>query len=76
MKSPVCEEHGARIEIESTEGRGATFRMVLPADPAAAVDSWATSQARNQSGLGGGMCSTNAGRAESEKSGPYRDDDA
>jgi signal transduction histidine kinase len=29
----VVEQHGGRISVESEEGRGATFRVALPAMP-------------------------------------------
>lgn len=38
----VVEEHGGRIMLESVEGRGCTFRVVLPADAGAAIDPSAT----------------------------------
>jgi signal transduction histidine kinase len=38
----VVEEHGGRITLESVEGRGCTFRVVLPADAGAAIDPSAT----------------------------------
>lgn len=44
----IAEEHNGRISLESGDGRGATFRLVLPADTATAVDPSATAQARNQ----------------------------
>jgi two-component system NtrC family sensor kinase len=34
----VVEEHRGRIKVESTEGQGATFRMILPADTTTMVD--------------------------------------
>lgn len=42
----IAEEHGGRIKVESIEGRGATFRLTLPADLAVAVDPSATAHAR------------------------------
>lgn len=65
----VCEDHGGRIEIESTEGRGATFRMIIPVDPAAGIDPSATSQTRNQSGFGSGLGPTSSGGAENVRPG-------
>jgi signal transduction histidine kinase len=38
----VVEEHGGVITLESAEGKGATFRMVLPADPHRPIDPSAT----------------------------------
>jgi signal transduction histidine kinase len=34
----VVEEHRGRIRVESTEGQGATFRMLLPADTTELID--------------------------------------
>ncbi len=46
----VVEEHGGRIFLESVENKGATFRIVLPADPNAAIDPSATFAQRQNSG--------------------------
>jgi len=61
----VCEEHGGRIEIESTEGKGAMFRMILPADPGSVIDPSATSQDKGQSGARTGLGPSTTGGAES-----------
>jgi two-component system, NtrC family, sensor kinase len=42
----VAEEHGGRVMLESAEGRGATFRIVIPADAGAVGDPSATSATR------------------------------
>jgi two-component system, NtrC family, sensor kinase len=34
----VVEEHQGRIRVESTEGQGATFRIILPADTSTIID--------------------------------------
>jgi len=65
----VCEEHGGRIEIENTEGKGATFRMIFPADPNAAIDPSATSQAKGQAGGRTGLGPSTSGGAESVEPG-------
>lgn len=38
----VAEEHRGSISLESDEGRGSTFRMMVPADPLAQIDPSAT----------------------------------
>jgi signal transduction histidine kinase len=38
----VAEDHGGRIVLESVEGRGATFRLIMPADASSLVDPSAT----------------------------------
>lgn len=38
----VVEEHGGRITLESAEGKGCTFRIVLPADAGRAIDAGET----------------------------------
>ncbi len=48
----VAEDHGGRIELDSIEGRGATFRIMIPLDTAQSVDPSATAASR---GLGGGQ---------------------
>jgi signal transduction histidine kinase len=48
----VAEEHGGRIALESAEGKGATFRLVLPADLSAMTDPSATDQSRQSMGTG------------------------
>jgi len=42
----IAEEHGGKITVESVEGRGATFRITLPADVGAAIDPSATSASK------------------------------
>lgn len=42
----VADEHGGRILLESEEGRGATFRIILPADATSVADPSATSASR------------------------------
>jgi signal transduction histidine kinase len=34
----VVEEHRGRIRVESTEGQGATFRIILPGDSGTMID--------------------------------------
>ena len=46
----VCEDHGGKIIAESSEGRGCTFWMLLPADGGVAIDPSATSLPRVQGG--------------------------
>lgn len=56
----IVEEHAGRIFLESVENKGATFRVVLPADPHAAIDPSATfaqrqnAATRSPFGLGDG----------------------
>ncbi len=38
----VVQEHGGTLTLESAEGKGATFRLVLPADPHRPIDPSAT----------------------------------
>ena len=38
----IVEEHGGRISIESVEGKGATFRVLLPAEVGVVLDPSAT----------------------------------
>lgn len=38
----IAEEHAGSLSVESDEGRGATFRLVLPIDPDRAIDPSAT----------------------------------
>lgn len=38
----IAEDHGGRIVLESAEGKGACFRMVLPVDPQGKADPAAT----------------------------------
>jgi len=42
----IAEEHGGSIALESVEGRGATFRLTLPADPGSKLDPSATASSR------------------------------
>ncbi|MDX2131058.1 MAG: ATP-binding protein [Planctomycetota bacterium] len=42
----VAEDHGGRIVLESTEGRGATFRILIPADAHGMGDPSATAASR------------------------------
>lgn len=42
----IAEEHAGTIVLETTEGKGATFRMVLPADAREMIDPSATAQSR------------------------------
>ncbi|MBL9001294.1 MAG: FHA domain-containing protein [Phycisphaerae bacterium] len=48
----VAEEHGGRIALDSAEGKGATFRLFLPADLTAMNDPSATAQNRQSMGAG------------------------
>jgi signal transduction histidine kinase len=34
----ITEEHNGRIEVHSVEGKGATFRVLLPADASRTID--------------------------------------
>lgn len=43
----VAEEHGGKLTLESTEGKGATFRIILPADAAATGDPSATAHSKH-----------------------------
>jgi two-component system, NtrC family, sensor kinase len=42
----VAEEHGGRIVLESEEGKGAMFRIIIPADATRVADPSATSASR------------------------------
>lgn len=42
----VVEEHGGRLILESSEGKGATFRLLIPADLTAMTDPSATAASR------------------------------
>lgn len=46
----VAEEHGGRIEVESAEGHGATFRLLLPADVSGGIDPSATASQKPGAG--------------------------
>jgi chemotaxis protein histidine kinase CheA len=46
----VVEEHRGAILVESEEGKGATFRMFLPADATNAQDPSATAASRTAAG--------------------------
>jgi signal transduction histidine kinase/pSer/pThr/pTyr-binding forkhead associated (FHA) protein len=49
----IAEEHGGTITLETQEGKGATFRITLPADARDMIDPSATAQSRNLSGPSG-----------------------
>lgn len=49
----VAEDHNGRIVVESVEGRGATFRIILPGDAVATGDPSATAHSRNTGAQGG-----------------------
>ncbi len=46
----IAEEHGGKITLDTQEGKGATFRITLPADARDMIDPSATAQSRNLSG--------------------------
>jgi len=46
----VAEDHGGLLIIESDEGKGSIFRMLVPADPLAAIDPSATTGERDGGG--------------------------
>lgn len=54
----IVEEHRGRIRLESQQGRGATFTVLLPAESAKSLDPSATTVTRAQGALG-----SEAGRA-------------
>ena len=43
----IIEQHQGTIVLESAEGKGATFRMTLPADPGATLDPSATAHTKS-----------------------------
>jgi len=43
----IVEEHGGRILVESAEGKGATFTIVLPAETTISIDPSATADTRH-----------------------------
>ncbi|MEM8758005.1 MAG: ATP-binding protein, partial [Planctomycetota bacterium] len=43
----IIEDHRGEIWVEDTRGTGATFRVVLPADPASLIDPSATASAKD-----------------------------
>lgn len=47
----IIEDHHGQIRVEKTEGGGATFRVILPADPAQLIDPSATAASRTQSSV-------------------------
>lgn len=46
----VAEDHGGKLRIESDEGKGSTFRIIVPADPVALIDPSATTGDRDMPG--------------------------
>ena len=45
----IAEEHGGKITLDTQEGKGATFRITLPADARDMIDPSATAQSRSLS---------------------------
>ncbi|MBS0190937.1 MAG: ATP-binding protein [Phycisphaerales bacterium] len=48
----VSEDHGGLLTVESDEGKGSIFRMIVPADPVALIDPSATTGEKDQPGKG------------------------
>ncbi len=49
----IAEEHGGSISLESEEGKGATFKITLPADPGSAIDPSATADPKQNAPIPG-----------------------